>query len=202
MEAVALSAEVRETRGKGPARQLRMRGLIPAVLYGPGREPKPLSVEPGSLEKALRGAFGRNQLIELSVGGATELAVVRDVEVHPVSRVLLHADFYAVARDRMVRAEVPFSTTGRAVGVQKGGALRKFYRTLPIMACPQDVPAKIEVDVTPLERNESITVANLPLPAGVSVTLPPTRRVVIVDAHEKKQEEEPEATAAAAPAAG
>src|SRR5690606_28862399 len=104
MEPQTLQAEVREKSGKGPARQLRMRGLIPAIYYGPGTEPQKLAVSPLELEKTLMGAYGRNQLIELSIGGEKKLALVRDLAINPVSRELRHADFYAVARDRKVEA--------------------------------------------------------------------------------------------------
>src|SRR5262245_47317362 len=134
MEAQTLQAEVRTTGGKGPARQLRTRGMIPAVYYGPGTEPVKLSVAPHDLEKLLSGPFGRNQVLELAYGGARSLAVVRDLAIDPVSRAILHADFYAVAKDRPVHATVPFEIQGRALGVQKGGAIRKPFRTLPVRA--------------------------------------------------------------------
>lgn len=198
MEAVTLQAEVRETRGKGPARQLRMSGLIPAIFYGPGFEPVPLTVDPAPLRKLLGGEYGRNQLFELKYGDAEGLAVVKDLEVHPVSRELLHVDFYAAAEDRPIRTEVPFTTRGRALGVQKGGVIRKLFRELPIRAFPQDVPAKIELDVGPLDFGATVNAGDLPLPEGVEVTLPPRRSVLVIEAKEKQVEKEEETPAAEA----
>ncbi len=199
MEAQTLQAEVREKSGKGPARQLRTRGLIPAIYYGPGTEPQKLAVSPLALEKALKGPYGRNQLLELEIGGEKKLALVRDLAVNPVSRELRHVDFYAVARDRKVDAIVPFETQGRSVGVQKGGFLRKLYRDLPVRAFPQDVPAKIVLDVANLDIAAVVRVQDLPLPQGVEVRYAPERRVLSVDAKERKRaaEEEAEATPAA-----
>src|SRR5690606_39223492 len=162
MEAQTLQAEAREKSGKGPARQLRTRGLIPAIYYGPGTEPQKLAVSPLALEKALKGPYGRNQLLELEIGGEKKLALVRDLAVNPVSRELRHVDFYAVARDRKVDAIVPFETQGRSVGVQKGGFLRKLYRDLPVRAFPQDVPAKIVLDVANLDIAAVVRVQDLP----------------------------------------
>src|SRR5690606_5722098 len=203
MEAQTLQAEVREKSGKGPARQLRMRGLIPAIYYGPGTEPQKLAVSPLELEKTLMGAYGRNQLIELSIGGEKKLALVRDLAINPVSRELRHADFYAVARDRKVEAIVPLEQEGRSVGVQKGGFLRKMYREIPVRAFPQDIPAVVTIDVSNLEINDVVRVQDLPLPAGVECTFASERRVLSIDAKERRQapEEEEAAPAAGTPAA-
>ncbi len=190
MEAVTLQAEVRETRGKGPARQLRMRGLIPAVFYGPGAEPVTLQLDPAPLRAAITGEYGRNQVLELAFGDQKSLAVVKDIAVHPVSRDVLHVDFYAAAKDRPLRAEVPFLTTGRALGVQKGGAMHKRFRSLPIKACPQDVPSKIVLDVAKLDLGANVTVADLKVPEGVEIALPPTRRVLMIDAKERAKKDD------------
>lgn len=198
MEAQTLSAEVRETSGKGPARQLRNRGLIPAIFYGPGVETQKVSVPPADLEKILSGAHGRNQLIELDIAGTKQLVLVRDVAINPVTRELRHADFYAVTRDRKMDAVVPLATTGRSVGVQKGGHLRKLFRELPVRAFPQDFPAVIEVDISNLDVNEIVRVQDLPLPEGVEVTFSPERRVIAIEAKERKKADEEEEEAAAA----
>ena len=199
MEPQTLQAEVREKSGKGPARQLRMRGLIPAIYYGPAIEPQKLAVSPLDLEKTLTGAYGRNQLVELEVGGEKKLALVRDLAINPASRELRHVDFYAVARDRKVDAVVPLEHEGRSVGVQKGGFLRKMYREIPVRAFPQDIPAVVTIDVSNLEINDVVRVQDLPLPAGVECTFAAERRVLSIDAKERKQAPEEEA---AAPAAG
>ncbi len=190
MEAQTLQAEVREKSGKGPARQLRVRGLTPAIYYGPGTEPMKLAVSPLELQKALSGAYGRNQVLELSLGGETKLALVRDLAIHPVTRAILHADFYAVARDRKVETKVPFEAQGRALGVQKGGFLRKVYRDLPVRAFPQDVPASIVLDVASLDIGGVVRVQDLPLDPGVEVTYPADRRVLFIESKERKAADE------------
>lgn len=205
METQTLQAEVRELSGKGPARQLRMKGLIPAVFYGPGKTATNLSVAPDALRKILSGAYGRNQVVELKIDGRSELSLVRDLEIHPLTRAVLHADFYAVSLERPVRAKVPFSTKGRAVGVQKGGKLRVIYRELPVIGAPDKIPAKIEVDVAHLDSLQSLRVSEIELPAGVTIDLKADRPVVSVVSKEKEIAEEgeavPGAPGAAAPAA-
>jgi large subunit ribosomal protein L25 len=202
-----LKAEVRKESGKGPARQLRMKGLIPAVFYGPGKEPTMLAVSPTEVTVALQGDYGRNQLLELSIGGKPELAIIRDLAVEPVTREIRHVDFYSVAKDRPIRTTIPVVTTGRAVGVQAGGVLHIIYRHLPVIAAPDKVPAKITLDITSLELHQSIKAKDIKLPDGVTAAIPPERPVVAVETKEKEKEEvvDPAAAAAApgaAPAAG
>lgn len=196
MEAQTLTAEVRSLSGKGPARELRRNGKIPAVFYGPGKTPTKLSVSPEELTRALSSAYGRNQVIELAVGSQKELAIVRDLEIHPVSGVLLHADFYSVDQDRPIQTKVRFDVEGRALGVQKGGVLRKLFRVLPVRANPQDVPDRILVEAGPLDLGAIVMVKDLELPAGVTVTYPPERRVVLIEAKERRRGKDDDETSA------
>ncbi len=202
MEAQTLKAEVRNESGKGPARQLRMRGLIPAVFYGPDTKPMNLTVSPLDVAKAVTGAYGRNQLVELDLGSKKVLAVVRDLATDPVTRKPLHVDFYSVSNDRPIHAKVPFNANGRARGVAEGGVLHKIFRELPVLGPPGSIPADITVDVTPLGMHQSIKTKDLVLPAGVSVVLPAERNLVSVTTKEKEKPEEGEAVPGAAPAAG
>lgn len=202
MEPQTLQAEVRQKGGKGPARQLRMRGLIPAIFYGPGKDPVKLQLSPKALQRAITGAYGRNQLLELTFGDEKQLTVLKDLEVDPVTRNILHADFYSVAKDRPLETTVPFETKGRALGVQKGAVMRKLFRELPVRAFPQDVPDTITLDVAPLDMGAEVHVEDLKLPEGVEVTFAPNRRVLTIEAKERAKVVEEEETAAAAPAAG
>lgn len=197
MEPQTLSAEVRATRGKGSSRQLRARGLIPAIYYGPGIETTKLQLAPTGLEKALSGAYGRNQVIELDFGDRKALAIVKDLTVDPVTRNLRHVDLYAVAKDRPLECNVPFGTVGRALGVQKGGEIHKLFRELPVRANPLDVPPTITLDVAPMDLGTVIRVEDIPLPAGVEITFPARRRVLTIETKKIVKEEEP----AAAPTA-
>lgn len=202
METQTLPAEVRTGRGKGPARQLRMKGQIPAVLYGPGGETIALSIDPVALTKALTTPFRRNQLIELDVGGQKQFATVKDLDVHPVTRLVRHADFYRVSLDSQAVYQVPVRAFGRAKGVVKGGELRVHFRTLPLRCAPNKVPAEIALNVENLDMNESIRIKDIQLESG-ELQLPAERAVVFLSSEVTKiAEEEPApGAAAAAPAA-
>ena len=194
METTTLQAEVRDSRGKGPARRLRAQGKVPGVFYGPGVEPTPLTLSPKELEKALRGERGRNVVFKLSVGGKEELAMVKDVTTDPVSQELLHVDLYRVFEDKQLEVDVPFHTHGRAAGVVQGGVLNVTRRTLPLRTTPANIPVSIDVDVTSLALRDTISVEEVPLPEGVECLLAPKLTLVIIL--------EPRKVAAAAPGEG
>ena len=200
METTTLQAEVRTTSGKGPARRLRMEGKLPAVIYGPGLDPVPLTVDPVTVRKTLSGDRGRNSLFTIPVSGADHLAMVKDLVVEPVSRELIHVDFYLVSTDRPVNAEVRITTSGRAVGVVKGGKLAVSRRTLKIRCTPDKIPSIINIDVSALDLFETLKVKDLELPEGVVCTLNPEHSIVSVLENKRVEVVEEEATAAVAEA--
>ena len=202
METTTLQAEVRDSRGKGPARRLRAEGKVPAVFYGPRVEPTPLTLSPKELTKALRGERGRNVVFKLSVGGKDELAMVRDLTTDPVSHELLHIDLYRVFEDKQIEVDVPFHTHGRAAGVVQGGVLNVTRRTLPIRTTPANIPVSIDADVTHLNIKDSIAVEEIALPEGVVCTLRPKLTLAIVLEPRQLAPLEGEETAAAAPTEG
>jgi large subunit ribosomal protein L25 len=200
METTTLQAEVRASRGKGPARRLRAQGKVPGVFYGPGLEPTPLTLSPKELTKALQGERGRNVVFKLSVDGKDELAMVKDLTTDPVSQELLHIDLYRVFEDKELEVAVPFHTHGRAVGVVQGGVLNVTRRTLPLRTTPANIPVSIDVDVTHLDLKDTISVEDIELPQGVECALRPKLTLVIVlEARKITEEAEEVAEAAAAP---
>lgn len=180
MEIQTLQAEVRKERGKGPARRLRAQGMIPAVFYGPEVEPTPLSVSPKDLMKILSGEYRKNSVMKLSFGGREELAMVKSLDQDPVTYEPLHADFYRVSMDRTVEVEIPFKTTGRALGVQKGGILNVAARSVPLRCTPDAIPAKIVHDISKLDMHQTVSVGDLKLPEGTEALLPPARTLAII----------------------
>ncbi|MCU0661831.1 MAG: 50S ribosomal protein L25 [Myxococcota bacterium] len=206
MDFPKVEVSYREVSGKGFSRKLRRLGKVPAVLYGSGMETLTLSVPPRELVRTLAGPRRVNTPVVLAITGAPQgapaevLVMVRDHQYDPVSRELLHVDFIKVSTDKKVRVEVPVVVSGRAVGVQAGGKLHSPWRSLPLECCPQHIPVSIEVDVTPLEINQSIKVKDLRLSEGVSVVLPPESHVVQVMVASKVIEEKEEGTAVAAAA--
>ena len=201
METTTLQAEVRVSRGKGPARRLRAQGKVPGVFYGPGLEPTPLTLSPKELVKALRGERGRNVVFKLSLDGKDELAMVKDLTTDPVTQELLHIDLYRIAEDKVLEVHVPFHATGRAVGVVQGGVLNITRRTLPLRTTPANIPVSIDADVTHLDLKDTISVEELELPEGVECMLRPKLTLAIILEPRKAAASEEEEATATAPAA-
>ena len=202
METMTLQAEVRTASGKGPARRLRASGKIPAVVYGPGIEPTALTLNPTEILKGLRSKRGRNVAYELTFGDKQTLVMVRDLEVEPVSRELLHVDLLSVHPETPVKVFVPLSTQGRAKGVVKGGLLTVTLRAVPLSSPPKLIPEEIVLDVTNMDLDESIVVKDLQLADGVVCTLPADRTLVTLQENRRAiaAAEAAAAVAAAAPA--
>jgi large subunit ribosomal protein L25 len=159
-----LDAVRRTTLGGSHAGRLRRAGRIPAVLYGEGQAAESIAVDPKALVKILHSDSGANTLIALSIEGASDTRVLlREYQVHPVTRHLLHADFYRVAMDRVLRVTVPVHLTGEAKGVKAQGGIVDFvHRELVVECLPADIPEHITVDVTELMLHDGVRVRDLP----------------------------------------
>jgi large subunit ribosomal protein L25 len=183
MEPLALTTENRAETGKGAMRRLRAKGLTPAIFYGPGKSAVKLAVSPKGLSHALQTPYRRNQVIALDVGGERKLAMVRELQVHPISREIQHVDFYEVDIKKTVDVKVPFATEGRAKGVIAGGEIFVVFRELPLRSTPDRIPALVKVDVTNMELGDTLRVKDLALPEGVSAALDPERSLVSCGRH-------------------
>ena len=201
-EIVTLKASPRKAAGKAEARRLRSSGQIPAIAYGRGLEATPIAVFPKEVISILGSERGKNTVIKMPLEGKTDLLVmIRDSSHHPVKRSLEHVDFVEVKLDRPVDVHVPLFWTGKPVGVTKGGLLRQVFRTVPLRCLPNQIPLKLEVDVTHLELGEHVATKDLKLADGVAALLSPELTLIAVVAPEKDRSEE-EAAAGATAAAG
>ncbi|MGE5836294.1 MAG: 50S ribosomal protein L25 [Acidobacteriota bacterium] len=163
MEAV-LEAVSRESFGRNEAGRLRREGRIPAVLYG-GTEggAQPLAVDPKALMRILHSDSGVNTLISLKLEGRGDTRVlVREYQLDPVTHKLLHADFYRIAMDKLLRVTVPIHLTGEAKGIKAQGAIVDFVnREIDVECLPGDIPEHLTVDVTELMLHDGVRVRDL-----------------------------------------
>lgn len=200
-----VAATTRSTRGKGAARRLRSSGQIPAVAYGKGlAQALPLSVAPKDIISVLKSERGKNTVLKMAVGGAGSddlLVMIKDFALHPVLRTLEHVDFVEVKLDRHVDVDIPLVATGKPIGLANGGVIRQVYRTVPVRCLPDQIPLKIEVDISGLDIHESLHASALPVAEGVEVRLAAEQTVIAIVAPEKDRSEDVEATGAAPGAA-
>jgi large subunit ribosomal protein L25 len=201
MEAI-LEATARDTFGKNEARRTRREGRVPAVLYGEGRTATPIAVQPKALLKILHSESGANTLIALKLDGAGDTRVlVKEYQLDPITHHLLHADFYKIAMDKMLRLTIPVIVKGEPKGVkQQGGILEFIRREIEIECLPADIPEHVEVDVSELMLHQGVRVRDIS--SGVKWKPISDAELMLVHVIMPKAEEvAAPADAAAAPAA-
>ena len=160
-----LQAEKRETRGKNEARRLRAAGKIPAVVYGTDKnKATEIAVDPKVLLRILHSESGVNTLIGLEGAGlaAGGKVLVKEYQLDPIDHRLLHADFYAVAMDKMLTVTVPVVLKGEPRGVkQQGGIVDFVNREIEVECLPADIPEHIDIDISELMLHQGIRVRDL-----------------------------------------
>lgn len=168
VETTSIQVQSRTGTGKGPNRQLRMSGMIPAVVYGQGEDNLSISVKPRSVVDVLRSSFGVNAVLQLQVdGGAGPLVLIRDFQMHPVRRTLLHVDFLRVSPEKPVVVKVPIAIDGRSHAEKMGGKRRIVTPRIAVRCLPANIPESIHYDVSDIERTTVIYITELTMPEGV-----------------------------------
>jgi large subunit ribosomal protein L25 len=185
-----LDATQREIVGKH-VKQYRRQGQIPAVVYGPTFEPVKLFINEAELRHVLAHAAGTH-LIELSIDGTAVTALAREVQRHPIKGSILHVDFYHVAMDRVIRAEIPILVIGTSPAITRREAIViQAMSTIQLEVLPADLPDHIEVDITGLQKvGDHILVSDLSLPDSVRVMVAQDELVLKLDYAEAVATEE------------
>lgn len=163
-----LTVEERTETGKSYARKLRAQGKIPAVIYGSGKESTSIEVGVRDVEKAM-SAHG--SLIDLSVGGANRTVLVKDLHRDPVRGSLLHLDFHEIDLTKKLEIVVPIRVTGEDSRPNDGGVVQVLLWEVEVLCLPTDIPENLLVDVTNVELDGTVAIADLDLPTGVEVLL-------------------------------
>jgi large subunit ribosomal protein L25 len=159
-----VKAEKRDETGKGVARALRREGLIPAVLYGHGRESQALKIAESDLEKVL-AVSGSSTVVELKLGSKKLKTLIREVQRHPTRLDVLHVDFLEIHAGEKLTVEVPIRLVGSPEGVRnQGGVLDQVLREVEIRVLPRHLPEVIELDVTQLTVGHSLHVSDINVP--------------------------------------
>ena len=203
MKSVALKAYPRAQVQRAEVTKLRRAGRVPATIYGRLAKPQNLEVNSKEFADLLHHAASENLLVDLSVENdarSKRLALVQEIQHHPLSGKVLHVDFHEVAEDEKVTVYIPLETTGEAAGVKVGGGtLEHILHKLKIRCLPKDLPEQIILDVTTLEIGKSIHLGDIKAPEGVEII--GDKHITVVAVSAPRAEEEVAATAAA-PAAG
>lgn len=167
-----LSAQPRDTFGKGAARRLRATGRIPAVIYGHGTDPQHVSLPGHEVGLLLRKA---NQVLELDIAGTSQLALVKDVQKDPVRQIIEHLDLIVVRRGERVVVDVPVHVEGESA---PGTIVALDAATVPLEAEATHIPERVVVSVDGLEEGTQILASQLRLPTGATLVGDPETLVV------------------------
>jgi len=203
MKSVPLNAFPRTLGRRAGAKKLRESGRIPAVIYGGKDKPQNVEVSAREMGDLIHESASENLLVDLAVKNDSKpkrLALVQEVQHHPLHGHVLHVDFHEVSETEKVTIMVPVETVGEAAGVKNsGGVLEHVLFKLKVRALPKDLPDQINIDVSNLEMNKTIHIGEIPVPEGVEILGGKNVPVVSVAAPRAEEEAAPvEAGAAAA----
>jgi large subunit ribosomal protein L25 len=203
-----VSAKARQLQGKGASRRLRSAGTVPGILYGANKEAQSIELNHQSLSQQMRNEKFHASVLTLDLDGAKQQVLLRDVQMHPWKRQIVHVDFQRVAADQEIAMRVPlhFKNAEQSQAVKFGGAIVTHIMNDVEVAClPKYLPEFIEVDLMTISVGHSVHMSDLKLPEGVR--LPGLARgdspvaSASVPRGAAEEEVKPEAAAAAAPAA-
>jgi large subunit ribosomal protein L25 len=203
MKSVALKAYPRSQVQRAEVKKLRAAGRVPATIYGRQAKPQNLEISAKEISDLIHHSVSENLLVDLSVENdarSKRLALVQEIQHHPLDGKVLHVDFHEVAENEKVTVQVPVETTGEAAGVKTGGGvLEHVLFKLKVRCLPKDLPDQILVDVTALEIGKAIHISDIKAPDGVEIL--GDKHITVVAVAAPRAEEEVVATEAA-PAAG
>jgi large subunit ribosomal protein L25 len=190
-ERVKLEVEAREELGSAEARRLRARGFVPGVIYGKGDGADAFAISERELRRALTGDHGTHAILDVVLGGKkVRHAVLKEFQLHPTRGRLVHVDLQEVRLDQPIQAAVAVELVGEPEGVTAGGVLTQVAREVHVEALPMEVPDRLELDVSGLGIGDSMRVADVAAPEGVTILDDPD--AVVATVGQPTRVEEPE----------
>jgi large subunit ribosomal protein L25 len=200
-EIISLSAEPRPSAGKGAARATRRAGRVPGVIYGDGKDPVTISLEPRELSRAIHRAGFLSTIVDVSVDGTVHRTLAREVQYHPVTDNALHVDFMRVGAGAEVHVSVPvtFTNHDQSPGLRRGGILNIVRHSVDIVCTVDAIPDRVTVYLGGLDIGDSIHAEALALPPGVRAVIGSRDTTIASIATSSAVREESLAAAATAP---
>lgn len=189
-DTMTIEVQPRHETGKNANRRARTAGKIPAVVYGGGKESVAIEVNRKTLVDMMKGHSGENPIFLLKLGDKERHAMIRNMEVDPISRQVIHIDFQRVIMDQKVRVAVPVELVGTAVGVKvEGGMIDFVTREIHVECLPGDIPKHVDIDVTNVHVGQHVEAKDLELPQDVTLLDDP-EKVIISLSHSRTEEAE------------
>jgi large subunit ribosomal protein L25 len=194
-----VGADSRHDQGKGASRRLRRAGKVPAVLYGGQGGPRSITLDHQQLLTLIDKEKFYSSIISVNVDAQSQPAIIRDVQMHPAKNAVVHVDLQRVVENEKLRIHLPIHFKGEAVapGVKtQGGIVSHLMQDVEISCMPADLPDFLELDLSAMNLNETLLLADIPLPSGVTIPELAHRNPPVVSVHSPRAAEpEPEAAA-------
>ena len=194
-----LIAELRDGAGTSNSRRLRRSGMVPAVIYGAGRENLSLIIDHNHLLQKLASENFLTSILSIKIQGKEESVLIKDIQIHPSKRQVMHLDMQRVVADQILRVNVPihFLNGDSAPGVKlEGGTVSALMNEVEVSCLPKDLPERLEVDVAAMELDELLYLSDIPLAEGIEIPLltqeEPKNEPIVAIRLLRIQEEEPE----------
>ena len=170
---ITITVEPRETRGKNEARRLRVRGMVPAIVYGIGSDPIAIAINPKEVTGILKSGSGHNTIFDIDIQGAKAPVMIVDWQHEPIKSKLLHVDLLRIDLSKKVIVKIPVHTHGEAVGVKlQGGQHEIITRDIEIECLPEDIPEVFNIDISGLSIGQSIRASEIPLSGSMRLVSP------------------------------
>lgn len=172
-QVLSLEAETRENAGKGVARALRREGKLPGIIYGKDKKEIRIATDFNTFNKLYQKGHFTSHIVELNVDGNVIRTLPRDVQVHPVTEAPLHVDFQVLEKGKKVKVgvQVVFRNADRSPGIKRGGVLNIVRRDIELLCDPDNIPTKLEIDLTGKQIGQSVHVSHIALPEGCEPTI-------------------------------
>lgn len=194
---MVIQCEKRQERGKNAARRLRGKGLIPAVMYGQGAEAVPLVMGKKDIVQIMKLETGENTVFKVAFEKERHDAMIKELQVDPVTDEILHADLIRISMDKPVKVTVPVVLAGTPVGVKNEGGFVDFVnREVEIECLPKDIPENLVIDISELHIHQSFKAGDIDMGAEIKLLTEPSVVLVLISIPQKAEEfpgEKPEA---------
>jgi len=169
---IDLIAESRKTSGTSNARRMRHAGMVPAVIYGAAKETLNLAIDHNQLLRKLTNESFLNSILTIKIDDQEESVLIKDIQVHPAKKQVIHLDLQRVKSDVVIRVSIPlqFINEDQSEGVKlEGGTVTALMNEVEVSCLPKDLPEKLEVDVSNLKLDDMLYVEDIELPEGVEI---------------------------------
>ena len=171
---ITITVEPRDTRGKNEARRLRVRGMVPAIVYGTGSDPIAIAIDPKEVTGILKSGSGHNTIFDIDIQGSKAPVMIVDWQHEPIKAKLLHVDLQRIDLSKRVVVKIPVHTHGDPVGVKiQGGQHEIITRDIEIECLPDEIPEVFNVDISGLSIGQSIRASEISLSGSMKLISPP-----------------------------